>query len=445
MDHVVYKNIFSRNRANLTDYLLRFDHLGDGLEISNIASGATVADGFDVPTRVLSLGQCRGGKVSRIINGIVTCNNTGPGVEISLGHWETGGVILDSASCVVTKNLFFMESGNVAVQEQAGVTIKNTSAGGGGTARRNPRIIDNDFMQLSAKREFWQSETKPDINYVGTGGRADIEGNKRIAAISGTLSNQQVMCAQVGVDGVIISDWAAYSHMLERERIPVTPTSLPLNGTSRPVNTFDGWSDGAIQLQDFSANGWTYRGASGPVFYYIEAINDPIRLLGQVPSVTAEASGNVTNGGDIVVLDITLGLNEGNDNRIYRVYRGSATNSFDSVVDIAACGMTRFYDDGLSINGWGWVSRTAGPPETLNVGGKAGRIEMTEGVSSIVIGGAATLPTEGSYRAGDIMALGTVSPPAPGGTVNARVLRVTTGSDHVDGTDWMVEQITRAP
>ncbi|NTX88196.1 MULTISPECIES: hypothetical protein [unclassified Pseudomonas] len=131
---------------------------------------------------------------------------------------------------------------------------------------------------------------------------------------------------------------------------------------------------------------------SGTYYYNSQVLLDSTRLVGRATS-GGEKSGSTTN--NIIGLSTSL---DNAQNVILRMYRGTSSGNYDSVVDIPMMGSGVLYDDGISVNGYAWNSRTAGGMDTLNSIGEYSLRGNSDG--SVLIKGQAA-PTTGTWLQGD--------------------------------------------
>lgn len=420
-------------RSSDSKYLVYLPGLGDGYSINHIASGYTGVETGQ--TLGLYLGACRGGFVKNLVNGWNSFVSTGDGVTVSNGHFETGGIDIDSSDVTVIDNQFFTEDDNLT-DGRYGINIKNDQADTT-SSRRLVVVANNEFIRMPNKRGGWPTVDKPDINIEGNPSSVILMNNIRSTSISGLVSEQQKSAALIGFDGAIVNDWKNYAHVLYRENVQFAQNHVPVNGTVQRVNTFGGWFSATPTTKNFSSQNWTFGGATATYYYAIQAMTDPVRLLGRDGTTIAEASIALTNGGNIPVLQVDGGSMKSAGNVMYRVYRGTSTGSYDKYVDIPAANMWRLYDGGDAVNGWPWESRAAGPVDTLNTGGHAGIARYTEGLLDLKSNSLNSSPTVGTWKQGDNVERIDLTAPAIGSTVITGMKRLSSGSGHVDGTDWM--------
>lgn len=105
-----------------------------------------------------------------------------------------------------------------------------------------------------------------------------------------------------------------------------------------------------------ATNGYvTWQGATDTFYYRGQLLYDVDRMLG---INMAEVNIALTNGGDGVLHKLTPASYVGNT--LLRLYRGTATGSYNEYVDIPIIIARELYDDGNNVNGIEWQNRTAG-------------------------------------------------------------------------------------
>jgi len=153
-------------------------------------------------------------------------------------------------------------------------------------------------------------------------------------------------------------------------------------------NSLDGLSSiGTDATEDWELSSATY-------YYEVQQIIDDTRRVAR-NSINPELSVALTLDGDGSRLIVSFG------NRpvtgILRFYRGTSTGSYDYYVDIPILNASAFYDNGNKLNGFVWLSRTAGGVDALS--GAAEEHYIAEGER--VIARATGLPTAGTWTRGD--------------------------------------------
>jgi hypothetical protein len=123
-----------------------------------------------------------------------------------------------------------------------------------------------------------------------------------------------------------------------------------------------------VSSVNLSASSVVYTGTTQTVFYRAQVLIDPIRLLGYT---SAETSIAVTNGGNCVSMDI-LDIATIKGTCTLRIYKGTGTNSYNQYCDIPIDSLLTLIDDGMSLNGYPWITRTAATFATLAPAGWLG-------------------------------------------------------------------------
>lgn len=155
----------------------------------------------------------------------------------------------------------------------------------------------------------------------------------------------------------------------------------------------------------FSYSSADWEGANGTYYYKAVLYYDTDRAVGRLDAAS-EISQAATTGGAAIGMEITEGAYP--PCKIVRIYRGTSTGSYDAYADIPIINAPSLVDIGPHISGAPWVSRSAGPVDTINVVTLRGVKFETNRFTLL----APIAPTVGTWAVGDIIQH---SVPAAGG------------------------------
>lgn len=435
-DNMVIENCHhTDSRPDTTTYLADLQGFGDGLKVDYFACGRYVDGGGKETTNGLNITFCRGGSVSNLINGNHRFYRSGDALTIQHGHMEGGSIELDGADCTVANMLFWVTADNVA-EGKWGVILKNDH--GGAIARRLPTVVDNEFIYMGNFRGGFPATLVPDIDFADGSTYAVLRNNVRTLGINGIGAHKQKTAAMIGLAGTVIDDWKNYAHVLNQQNLIVSGDNVEINGVAQELTFTTGFGSSGGISEDFSNRGWTFQGATDTYYYTYQIITDPVRLIGRAPTTgTTEEVVAAINGGNIISTYITKADGEQNSGVIIRMYRGTATGVYTNYVDVLATQNTwKLYDDGDTLNGYRWQTRTGGAVDTLNGSRFTGGHRYTNGYYEGMTTQSLGVPNRGVWKQGDIIRRRDITPPGTGNTVAVETVRVTNGSGHVNGTDW---------
>lgn len=392
-------------------YQFTFDLLGDSLAIDQVKQGAPFDPGLGkfsievVASTGCSIRSCVGGNIK-----LDRCDAT----TVQDFHTENGQILIQDSSCVI-KDSF------ISAAITVGVVMSNPAGS------RNQVILDNLAFVYSL------DETPVGFNENDVKTSADtsvvIRNCRKRTFQSGAVS----VAEQTGIKIINsldadLTDFNNYSYRLSQKGFIELGENVFMD--TQHVDT----GSGSINLFG-GATGITSKvvwdEATDTYFYEAAYLYDPTRLIGR-GSAGGEESFALTNGGNGVQLVIQKNTSRSRSCMV-RLYRGTATGSYDKFVDIAAIAVTLAYDRGTNIAGLLWQSRTAGGIDSIS------DIENLEFNLNNLVGTRSTLPTTGTFVTGDFIRNTGSSSTVP--DVNSMVLsgwrRITTGSAHVLNTDWL--------
>jgi hypothetical protein len=411
-DFVTIEHVHYRQPSDQTTYYAidMQPGLGDGFYINKI----------DFPefgggeTKGIRTGQSIGGIIENVMNGIHYIDNT-KAVQFIGGHIEGGNITVDRSSVDFWGMVIYNE-------DDATPPVKLVDTGADVTVRHSVAFRDVRFLVSSA---LGGNPGSADI-WVHPKYNVDIENCYRLINQSGVISKSSlhgiIVADSAGVD---IDDFNNYSHILSRKCSIVS--EVPQHSTkidNRNAGAVDG-----IAAASSTTSAWSFSGATNTYYYKAQLLLDPVRLIGKTGGV--EKSLSLTNGGDAPNLLLSLGGYT--PMCMVRLYRGTATNSYDNYVDIPIIQCRVLVDEGSEVNGFPWIARAAGAVDSINAGFDES-FAYSAGTAIFEIVG--VIPTVGTFKQGDqlIKLNATVD---GNGMLNREVNRITSGSGHVTGTDWV--------
>lgn len=426
-DHMKITRIHGYLRADQTSFFIILNCLGDNLVVAGISSGFTGSEtGI---TKGVSIGNTRGGHLTNLINGSHLIR-AATALDISGLHQEGGNITIDDSNVNIRASIFFLDEDlNIPIICQS---TSNT------TGERYQVVIENiEFARTMNNTMGWPSTEIPDIDIPDVGTNVVIGlGNRRTRSISGEVGRKQEMGIIVRNSSNSIADWQNYSHLLSMQGGQVNASHTGLTFSSYDFQqTFGGF--GTVTAETIA--GVTWRAASYTYFYGIQLLIDPVRLLGKTADTLEEVSISLSNGGDIANLSINLNTIKTFGGYILRLYRGTSTGSYDHIINIPCINVKVLLDDGIALNGFPWVARTAGPLDPLNAKAWSGPAQYSD--NRILISGDSGQPTAGTWKKGDTVTRTNTT--IDGNNMHLRgYYRLTTGSGHISLTDWAPEQVS---
>lgn len=418
-DKVKVKSIHGRVRANTTDYLVDILGLGDGYEVSTIASGY-LTEGEQVwdignITRGLRIGIVRGGEVSGLINGKHSIEG---GIDVTLKnfHQEGGQITLIDSSVVIDSCALFNEA-----ETPTPIIFDSVNSQFGD--RNKVKIRGCTFFMTPDKRggsvgDKIDIQTHPSYDI-------EIEDCARLLTVSENLSKRQFSGILAGdTSGVVYNEFINYSHLLSkkctisRDRVSFSSRAPSLNAPYAGI------------FAESIDNNYTFGAASNTYYYSTQVITDPVRFAGR-NQTEAESSISATNGDGCPSLSINYDSVDDTSVCI-KIYRGTSTGSYNEYVIVPIVKAAKLIDLGDSVNGFSWKSRTAGAVDTLN-SGLVGESYITESNCEVKSNG--IKPTVGTWKAGDRVEKINPSIDANNMFIDG-YKRLTSGSSHANNTDW---------
>lgn len=403
------------------DHLINLG-LGDAWRVNALhISGPSSID-----RKVLRSFGCRGGLIQGIINGVMTLQQC-VSLTVIGAHFEFGGIDITDGNAKIMDCAFFNMKGSNRVPirllasngvygELYSVKLDNNSFASTPDAAGYPVALVAD-VQVNP---YYRVEVVDQARYVSKWN--DISKHRRhgivVANSDGTLNE-----AFNSVSAIASRSSTILNQRVIFER-PMTTGQLTVHtGINSPI-TLDGFASWPLP--------------TGTYYYQMQMMVDRTRFIaGTSQFGVNERSVVLTNGAGVPQLNIndgsavmpTIGW-------IARIYRGTATGVYSQYVDVPMIDGSALLDTGSHLNGFPWIDRTPGIQDSTNGLFGQARYSGRNVVLTLATLTATYVPTLGTWTAGDRIVL----QPEPVGT-DGRVLngyvRLTTGSGHVVGTDWL--------
>lgn len=380
-DHLVISNVHLNNQPNPVDFdptnaaaarygidWLRANTGADGAVIERCQSNVTGAGLTSKRCRFIGVRGFTNVHVRSIINGdVYFYQSTG---KLSEYYGEHGQITICESQVVIENSHFWQRneltvgadvgcvpvrvipSGvNVPSSAPASLTIRDTawnydagSALGGYSLGNHNFEIETTLYARAVISNCWRGA--PFTNGRGwfervglTCGHPDFDNYSHFASIA----SEYVASGTTGG-----GRW-----LIEAERGPIDKDSAT---TVNGLETAAALSAGASGLLRWNA-------ASGTYYYKAIIFHDKIRSIGIAGSL--EVSASPVNGQGVV--DLRLGYDIP-ANEMIRVYRGTASGSYDHYADVPVIEAGRLFDRGLDIATFPWQARAAGPIDAVNTG-----------------------------------------------------------------------------
>lgn len=391
-----------------TEYQIYLGGLGDGCVVEQFHA-PILNPGSTVATKGLYMHGVAGGKVSHCIGGdhkLYQSHN----VKIVSGHYEIGQIIVDSSSVSIDTTTFW-----------PGIKIPLLFQATDGE-RYVSSIRDSSFVYAASFSEWTGAHIQLSAEHA-----LKIDNTHSRWTVNGVISNSQPHGLRIAKsDGAALTDYMDLSYLFsERSQIDHNYTVR----RSHAINQIDTLFPGLASAAANTSISW--KASAGTYYYKCIVLYDNLRKLGR-NSTSAEVSYVATNGGN----GARLVLDFGGKPKLgkVRMYRGTAPGSYDNYADVDCCGAVYLNDNGVDVNGFAWVARTAGATDTINsslndsnIAWRGEMCEVTAGVQ----------PSTGSWRLGDFVRRVTTSNPIDGNSMYfLGYARMTQGPNHTSGTDW---------
>ncbi|MBW7956540.1 MAG: hypothetical protein H3C68_01490 [Deltaproteobacteria bacterium] len=387
LDLLTLRRIFC-SYARGADYQIQISNLGDGLDVSQVIT--IDSTGSTPEAKGIYLTGCNGGQLRNIIGGYHKVQDSA-GVVCSGWHGEAEAaehLIIENSSVIIDGGYFW--AGSVPR-----VKLLSTSDHQHTVSMRGVNFVVNHDDMPGAYDQY-DLQTHP--NYLVT-----VENCVKVATKKG-----QIALADVG--GMLVKDsagnalasWNSYSHLLSKRGV------IGYRETPELDHALDCGSGAIFAIAGLATNATVTWGEATATYYYrLQLIYDPVRMVG-MNDLGGESILELVNAGNGALM--TVGFATRKRNAILRLYRGTATGSYDKYVDIPLIAIERLYDDGTYVNGYPWQARAAGAVDTLFVD----PVSMKWAGAHLEMKGLAASPSAGTWKAADTIYSST---PAAGGKI----------------------------
>lgn len=325
-----------------TDFAIELSNLGDGIQIKS--SHAYIAGGASVPKNV-KLNACQGAVIESTIGGDMYFNQC-RAIKFQGGHHETGVITVDGSDVTIDDLLTWVGTS---------MSIRCTSNAGGERRSLVLRNWDNLFRSNNTSI----TPTQFDLQ-VGTGCNVVVENCSRVfGTTANAYQSEKFGIFVANSSGTALTAWNNYSYAYSRRG---EIDGRQLVSSAAFVNPGSGTA--ALFNSTTTTNSCAFQAASNTYYYQAQLIYDATRRLGE-PSTSSEVSFAVTNGGNCPRFVIGPGMASRTQNCFLRLYRGTATNSYDFYVDVPLISMREITDRGDVCSGFAWIARTAATTATI--------------------------------------------------------------------------------
>lgn len=370
IDHVYISQIFSRQTQE-TDYQIDIQLLGDGLNIDSyhVTGESTV--------NALKIEGTLGAHIRNGIGGNHLFKNC-LATKIESLHLETGTITIDQSSVEIANSYIWAAS------------VPRIKFLASGDSSHIVKLTNIQFMYLLDEEPV--SYDKYDIqihdNYMIL-----LEGCSKHTSKTGSISlGQSAGILVKNFAGAALDSFNDYSYLLSKRGV-IGYNQEPELEHSLDLGSGNIFTLGGVQTSAFV----TWQLATDTYFYNLQVLYDVPRMVGQ-SNLDPEASIALTNAANGVLVPFSLSSRK--DSGIIRLYRGTTTNSYDFYVDIPLLAFKFLYEDGNNVNGFPWLSRSAGAMDAVTNDVSTARWSGTkfEGWRD-----ATPTASDGTFQAGDLM------------------------------------------
>jgi hypothetical protein len=387
--------------------------LGSGLGDASCIKKVDFPEHNGNETKGIRLSQAFNCNINNVLNGEHYIENS-KGVSWANDHNEGGHITVDRSSVDFYGGTHYNGS-------DATPPVKLVDTGQDGTVRHNVTFTNRKFVVMSGgegnpgSKDVW---VHPKYN-------VSFKDCHRFISQNGVISKSAIHGILIAdSSGVDIDDFNNYSHICSRDsRVEAEHVHAFTKIDNRSAGAIDG-----IAASSTTTSDWTFSGSTDTYYYKAQLFLDPVRLLGKTGGV--EFSQALTNGGDAAILLVSLG--DYTTNCMMRVYRGTATGSYDQCVNVPLVSVRSLVDEGNTLNSFPWISRIAGPEDTIN---QSFDESLTYSNGTVVAEIVGSLPTVGVFKRGDQLIK--LNAAVVGDKLNREVNRLVSGSAHVLGVDWV--------
>lgn len=373
-DTVTIRRIHCPRPLNTPDYQIEANGLGDGYVMEQIH---ILPNSDGTPKNGILLGFCAGGRLSEIVGGNIYLNRCYP-VVVENVHLEKTTITVDT-SIVEIRDCFFYVASEPVIKliNQTGYRYR--------ASLRNVTFVVGRSWSSSNVGQF---DIQFDLGY-----QVILDGCFRKLSEPGSIAESHLMGIKATDGTAPVDEFNNYSHILSLSSIFDTFDRKILNTPPIYCGSTALYTGGYTQ----TTGGTTWEAASGTYYFQYAVIYDPVRMIGAV-NANPEVSLSLTQGGNGVVHSVSVG--QRGERTILRIYKGTATGSYDSYVDIPLVNLFQVFDNGITANGFPYEARTAGGMDSLN----STIVEITKiNEDGTVICRGSAPPTVGTWQTGDII------------------------------------------
>lgn len=353
-------------------YQIQLNSLGDGVVLSQLSA----ADPGDQQLPMLNIKFSLGVHIIGSVNGsykFQTCDS----ILLDAAHFEFGWITFDSASGRVGTGSYWNTGALGPVIQLQASGARTYSMDFDGTTF----IVGDNFGDSWPDNADIKTSTYYDISFRNC---------KRRLTTSGTLGDSEVMGILLeDTSGSALSDFNSFSHRLSRTGHINRKEQVEYEGTYRTRIA----AVAGIGASISTTSSAVFDGTSDTYYYIVQFMYDPTRLLGY--TTTTERSKALTNGGDAALIPLSIGSTS--QDVTIRLYRGTTTDTYDNYVDVPLIAVTYLIDNGNYVNGFPWISRSAGTVDTICTGNPT----QIEYIGQNIRAWMHTTPDAGSWTLGD--------------------------------------------
>jgi len=324
-----------------TEYQIDIRQLGDGLNIDtyHFTGSSTINS--------LKVNGSAGAHIRGGIGGNHLFRNC-LATKFESAHLETGTITIDASSMEIANTYIWPASVpriKLIATDDSSHVVKLTNVQFMYMLDDEPASYDEFDLQIHDNFQ---------VIFDGCSKHISKSGSINLGQSAGILVKNQA--------GSALTAFNDYSHLLSKRGV------IGYRQTPELSHSLDLGSGNIFQLASITLDSdVTWQLVTDTYFYNSQILYDVPRLIGQ-NNASAEASILLTNAGSGLI--IPIGYNTRTANCILRLYRGTATNSYDFYVDIPILAVDNVYDDGNNVNGFPWIARSAGgrdaPTDTVS-------------------------------------------------------------------------------
>lgn len=355
-------------------YQIDIGNLGDSLELNQVHC-PNIGDNPLTPQKSIRI---EGGRasISRSLLGDVYLNRMLGSSFVEACSMDGGKFYLDKS------HIEIRDTGVSALDDSEVFQFINDGVNNFKAKLKNITVSHNIQRDLYDPFEY---DIRTANNY-----QVDIENVSRNVGTTADTSSKQQFGVKIRDESLI--DLSAFNRMSHfySNRSKISDQRLIDDSVSLPVDS--------VALSYMTAIGAyataVFNGATDTYYYKAQLLWDSVRLAGRNDNAS-ELSIAAVNGGSAVAL--TVGTSAYPRPCTIRLYRGTSSGSYDSVVDIPVVSASVFVDMGPTVSGFAWESRAAGPIDTITSLACSG-FSINMGICELL---ATALPASGVWKRHD--------------------------------------------